>query len=79
MARSLTDFAYVTYVADLAVCRHYQRQGIGRELLRRTQQAAHSEAMLVLLSAPLANEFYRRVGFEHHPRAWRLPPGEELK
>jgi ribosomal protein S18 acetylase RimI-like enzyme len=79
MARSLTDFAYVTYVADLAVCRHYQQQGIGRELLRRTQQAVHPEAMMVLLAAPLANEFYRRVGFEAHPRAWQLPPGGELK
>ncbi len=79
MARTLTDFSYVAYVADLAVCPDHQRQGIGRELLKRTRQALHPETTLVLLSAPQANQFYQRVGFDHHPRAWRLLPGEELK
>ncbi len=79
LARTLTDFSYVAYVADLAVCPDHQRQGIGRELLKRTRQALHPETMLVLLSAPQANQFYQRVGFDHHPRAWRLLPGEELK
>ena len=28
--------------------------------------------MIVLLAAPAANDYYPRIGFEHHPRAWVL-------
>ena len=31
IARSITDFAFCTYLSDLAVDAAYQRQGIGRE------------------------------------------------
>jgi GNAT superfamily N-acetyltransferase len=37
LSRSLTDFAYCCYLSDLAVDRNYQKHGIGRELVRRTQ------------------------------------------
>src|SRR4029078_6425139 len=37
ISRSFTDFAYATYLSDLAVRQSHQRQGIGRELIRRTQ------------------------------------------
>src|ERR1700757_4248835 len=37
ISRSVTDFVYTTYLADLAVRLSHQRQGIGRELIRRTQ------------------------------------------
>ena len=33
ISRSLTDFAYATYLSDLAVRESYQRQGIGKELV----------------------------------------------
>ena len=36
ISRSLTDFAYVTYLADLAVDQEYQRMGIGKELIAQT-------------------------------------------
>ncbi len=39
MARSLSDFSYVTYLSDLAVRLAYQRTGIGKDLIRRTQAA----------------------------------------
>src|SRR5579872_5454918 len=39
-ARSVSDFAYCTYLSDLGVRLSHQRQGIGKELMRRTQQAA---------------------------------------
>ncbi len=38
IARSLTDFTYVAYLADLAVDAEYQRQGIGKRLIQETQQ-----------------------------------------
>ena len=39
VSRAITDFAYCTYLSDLAVHERHRRQGIGRELLRRTHQA----------------------------------------
>ena len=40
VSRAITDYAWCTYLSDLAVDRAHQRQGIGRELIRRTHEAA---------------------------------------
>jgi ribosomal protein S18 acetylase RimI-like enzyme len=72
ISRSLTDFAYVTYLADLAVDQEYQRMGIGKELIAQTQKHLGPNCMIVLLAAPKANEYYEHIGFEHNPRAWTL-------
>jgi predicted N-acetyltransferase YhbS len=74
IARSLSDFAYVTYLSDLAVRQSHQRMGIGQELIRRTMEAAGPQAYLTLLSAPKAVDYYPHVGFEQHPSAWILRP-----
>jgi predicted N-acetyltransferase YhbS len=37
ISRSLTDFTYVGYLADLAVRDTHQKLGIGRELIARTR------------------------------------------
>jgi predicted N-acetyltransferase YhbS len=78
LARSLSDFAYCTYLSDLAVRDSHQRRGIGRELIRRTRDAGGT-ATLILLSAPKAAEYYPRVGFAHHPQAWVLPAEAPLR
>ncbi len=72
ISRSLTDFAYVAYLADLAVDQKYQRSGIGKRLIEETKSRLGPECMIVLLAAPKANEYYERIGFEHNPRAWTL-------
>ena len=72
ISRSLTDFAYVAYLADLAVDEQYQRSGIGKQLIEETKVRLGSECMIVLLAAPKANEYYEHIGFEHNPRAWTL-------
>ncbi|MBU3592864.1 GNAT family N-acetyltransferase [Polynucleobacter sp. 71A-WALBACH] len=72
ISRSLTDFSYVAYLADLAVDEQYQRQGIGKRLIEETQKRLGSECMIVLLAAPKANSYYEHLGFEHNPRAWIL-------
>lgn len=79
IARTLTDFCYVAYLADLAVHDAYQRRGIGAELIRRTQAALGPRAKIVLLAAPAAVDYYPHVGFTHHPQAWVLPAGDEVR
>jgi len=78
LARSLSDFSYCTYLSDLAVRLSHQRRGIGRELIRRTQQAG-GRAQIILLAAPKAADYYPRVGFTHHPQAWTLKPEDSLR
>lgn len=72
-ARCFTDFAYVTYCSDLCVRESIQRQGIGKELLRKVQEAA--PCRIVLLAAPKAVDYYPHIGFTQHNSAWLLDPG----
>jgi len=72
ISRSLTDFAYVAYLADLAVDEHFQRQGIGKQLIEETKKRLKPDCMIVLLAAPQANTYYEHLGFEHNPRAWTM-------
>ena len=71
IARSVSDFSYATYLSDLAVRASHQKQGIGRELIRRTQ-AQGGQATVILLSAPKAVEYYPHIGMKSHPSAWML-------
>ncbi|WP_208853116.1 GNAT family N-acetyltransferase [Streptomyces albofaciens] len=72
IARSMTDGAYATYLSDLAVDAEFQGQGVGRDLIRVTREAA-PQAKLILLSAPGAVGYYPHIGFNHHDSAWTLP------
>jgi predicted N-acetyltransferase YhbS len=78
ISRSFSDFSFVTYLADLAVRKSHQRRGIGKELIRRTQAAAGPNALLVLLAAPAAEQYYPHIGFTHHPQAWTLKPEQTV-
>ncbi|MBC7931983.1 MAG: GNAT family N-acetyltransferase [Rubrivivax sp.] len=79
ISRSISDFSYITYLSDLAVRVSHQRSGIGKELMRRTQEAGGAKTTLLLLSAPAAVDYYPHVGFTHHPQAWLLRPGDAVK
>src|SRR5262245_3126941 len=72
IARTLTDFSYVGYVADLAVRATHQRQGIGIELIQKTRAKMGPRSMLVLLAAPKAVDYYPKIGFAKHNSAWPL-------
>ena len=74
IARSVSDFAYVTYLSDIAVTREHQRSGVGRALIDATQAVAPS-AKIVLLSAPNARDYYPHIGFVPHGSAWVLDAG----
>jgi GNAT superfamily N-acetyltransferase len=78
VARSLTDFAYCTYLSDLAVRKSFQRQGIGRELIRQTKLLT-PQAKLILLSAPAAVEYYPRIGMTRHEQCYTLDRVEDLR
>ena len=71
VARSLTDFVYCTYLSDLAVDEAHQGWGIGRELIRRTKEAT-PQAMLILLAAPKAVQYYPHIGMDAHPACFTL-------
>jgi predicted N-acetyltransferase YhbS len=73
IARSISDFSYVTYLSDIAVVREHQRAGVGRALIDATRKEAPA-AKIVLLSAPAATEYYPRIGFTAHNSAWVLNP-----
>lgn len=68
VSRAVTDFSFCCYLSDLAVDRTFQHQGIGKELVRLTHEAAGMETQLILLAAPAATGYYPKIGmirFEH--------------
>ena len=76
VARAITDFAYCTYLSDLAVDVAHQGQGIGRELIRLTHENAGLDTRLILLAAPAAASYYPHIGLERHESCWMIPPRE---
>lgn len=70
VARAITDYSYCCYLSDLAVDLDYQKHGIGKELVKRVQDAVGEECSIVLLSSPGAAEFYPRIGFDKSDRSF---------
>ena len=60
----LTDFAYWLYVTDLGVDRAYERQGIGRELMKTALDLAGGEKDIAvyLIADENAVAFYEKLG-----------------
>ncbi len=73
VARSITDFAYSCYLADLAVAHAFKGQGIGRGLIAETRRLAGPESMCLLLSAPDAEAFYDHIGMPRAGNAFLFP------
>jgi predicted N-acetyltransferase YhbS len=62
VSRAITDYAFCTYLSDLAVDVAYQKQGIGKELIAKTHEIAGYSTALILLAAPAAATYYPKVG-----------------
>ena len=62
ISRSLTDFVWCCYLADLAVRKDFQKAGVGRKLVEITRQAVSEKSMVLLLSVPDALEYYPKIG-----------------
>ena len=60
----LTDFAYWLYVTDLGVDREYQKQGIGKHLMKLAHEIAGGEKDIVvyLIANDKAVPFYEKLG-----------------
>lgn len=78
VARSITDFAYCTYLSDLAVDKDYQKKGIGKKLIEETKRQT-PQAKLILLSAPTAVNYYPKIGMKKHNHCFILTDLKELK
>ena len=73
ISRAITDFSFCTYLSDLAVDEKFQGEGIGRELIRRTHEAAGLCTTLILLAAPKAMTYYPHIGMTKHESCWFIP------
>lgn len=62
----LTDFAYWLYVTDLGVDRAYERQGIGRRLMKQALEDAGGEKDIAvyLIANEHAVPFYEKLGMK---------------
>ncbi len=64
VSRSLTDFSWCCYLADLAVIKNFQKAGVGRKLVEMTREAVGENSMVLLLSVPGALAYYPKIGME---------------
>ena len=62
----LTDFAYWLYVTDLGVDRNYERQGIGRKLMKQAHEMAggKKDIAVYLIANEQAVPFYEKLGMK---------------
>jgi len=72
ISRSLTDFCYCCYLSDLAVRKDYQKSGIGKKLIEITKNEIGEQTALILLSAPVAMDYYPKVGFQKTGNAFLI-------
>lgn len=77
VARSISDFAYCTYLSDLAVDVNFQKKGIGKALIKYTLEAAPN-ANIILLAAPAAVGYYPKIGMEKFEHAFLLSDISQL-
>jgi ribosomal protein S18 acetylase RimI-like enzyme len=78
ISRALTDYSFCTYLSDLAVDKNYQRQGIGKELIRQTKLAS-SEARLILHAAPQAIHYYPKIGMKNWDNCFVIDDENDLR
>ena len=70
VSRSITDWAWSCYLADLAVDPEYKKSGIGKKLIELTKEKVGEQTMVLLLSVPTAMEYYPKVGFSKEDRSF---------
>ena len=72
VSRSITDWVWSCYLADLAIHPDYQKDGIGKKLVQLTKDKLGDESMMLLLSVPTAMEYYPKIGMTKEDRAFTI-------
>lgn len=67
VSRTVTDFAWCAYLAELAVSRSAQGLGVGRGLLDETRRLLGPQVTLLLTSMPDVTGFYERAKMARVP------------
>ena len=70
VSRTITDWVWSSYLADLAVSPGYKKSGIGKKLIELTREKIGEQSMLLLLSVPAAMDYYPKVGFTKEDRGF---------
>ena len=72
ISRSITDWVWSCYLADLAIHPDYKKAGIGKKLVQLTKDKLGDESMILLLSVPTAMEYYPKIGMTKEDRAFTI-------
>ncbi|MDQ0223848.1 GNAT family N-acetyltransferase [Metabacillus niabensis] len=72
IARAITDYCYCCYLSDLAIDKAYQHKGIGKHLVELLQEELGETVALILLSSPIAMDYYPHIGFEKIDNGFRI-------
>ena len=72
--RVLSDLHFRSVILDLAVLPRYQRQGIGKELVRRCTEVCQTSEWLV--QTDMARGFYEKIGFVESGDTFLRIPGK---
>lgn len=72
VCRTITDWVWSSYLADLAVDPDYKQSGIGKKMIDITREKVTEQSMILLLSVPTAMEYYPKVGFSKEDRAFTI-------
>ncbi len=68
ISRTMTDFCYVAYLADLAVHQAYRNKNIERQLIIETQAQLAPDCMVVFIATLAGEHYFQTMGFsEHYP------------
>ncbi|TAJ35214.1 MAG: GNAT family N-acetyltransferase [Reyranella sp.] len=67
VSRTITDFSWCAYLAELAVSKSAQGLGVGRGLLDETRRLLGPQVTLVLTSMPDVTGFYERAEMARVP------------
>jgi len=62
VARGMTDFSWVCYIADLAISSTAQGLGVGKGMMDEVQRQLGPSVAISLISMPDAVGFYERIG-----------------
>ena len=72
ICRTITDWVWCSYLADLAVSPGHKKSGIGKKLIELTREKVGEQSMVLLLSVPTAMDYYPKVGFKKEDRGFSI-------